>query len=65
LNEQTWNDYYNYLNENLTQYKRRSFKEFDYLTVEPSTTAIIIVYLLAALISVGVNFWVINNEFYE
>lgn len=65
LNEQTWNEYYNYLNDNLKRFKRRSFKEFDYLSVEPSTAAIIIVFVLAALISVGVNLWVISNEFYD
>ena len=65
LTEQTWDDYYNYLNNNLNRYQRRSFKEFDYLTVEPSTTAIIIVFILAAIISVCVNLWVISNEFYE
>lgn len=65
LNEQTWNQYYDYLNNNLNQFQRRSFKEFDYLTVEPSTGALVFIYILALLISVGVNFWVINNEFHN
>ena len=65
LTEQTLNDYYNFLNKNLNKFQRRSFKEFDYLTVEPSTKAIIIVYVLTILVSVGVNLWVTNNEFDE
>jgi hypothetical protein len=64
LNEQTLNDYYNYLNQNLNKFQRRSFKEFDYLTVEPKTGAVILIYVLALLISVGVNLWVITNEFW-
>jgi len=65
LNEVTWNDYYNYLNQNLNRFKRRTFKEFDYLDVEPSTTAIIIVYILALIVSVGVNIWVITNSIHN
>lgn len=65
LNEKTFDDYYNYLNANLNQFQRRSFKEFDYLSVEPSTGAVIFIYIFALLIAVGVNFWVINNEIYD
>jgi len=62
LTEKTWNDYYNYLNANLNKFERRSFEEFSYLTVEPSTGAVIFIYIFALLIAVGVNFWVVNNE---
>jgi hypothetical protein len=62
LTEKTWDDFYNYLNQNLNRFQRRSFKEFDYLRVEPSTGAVIFIYIFALLISVGVNFIVINNE---
>lgn len=62
LTEETWNNYYNYLNQNLNQFKRRQFKEFNYLTVEPSTGAVIFIYVLVLLISLGVNIWVITNE---
>jgi hypothetical protein len=65
LNDQTLNDYYKYLNANLDKFKRRSFKEFDYLSVEPSTGAVIFIYMLALIIAIGVNFWVINNEIYN
>lgn len=62
LTEQTWNEYYNYLNNNLQQFKRREFAEFSYLSVEPSKGAIIFVYLLTLFISIGVNIWVIKND---
>jgi hypothetical protein len=62
LNEKTWDDYYNYLNQNLSRFQRRSFEEFDYLSVEPSTGAVIFIYIFALLVAVGVNFWVISND---
>jgi len=65
LTEQTWRYYYEFLNKNLNKFERRSFEEFSYLTVEPSTGAVIFIYILALLIAVGVNFWVISNEIYE
>lgn len=65
LTEETWNELYVYLNENLHRFKRRSFKEFDYLTVEPSKGAVIFIYIFALLISIGTNIWVINNDIYD
>ncbi len=65
LTEETWNDFYNYLNQNLHKFKRRSFEEFSYLTVEPSTGAVIFVYILAFVISIIVGIWVTNNEIYQ
>ena len=62
LNEKTWDDYYIYLNQNLSKFQRRSFDEFDYLSVEPSTGSIIFIYIFALVIAVGVNFWVISND---
>jgi hypothetical protein len=62
LTEKTWDELYNYLNNNLDKFKRRPFKEFSYLTVEPSTGSLIFIYILAFVISLGVNLWVINNE---
>jgi hypothetical protein len=64
LTEQTWDDLYTYLNQNLNKFQRRSFKEFDYLTVEPSTGAVIFIYLLALIISIAMNFWVTTNDIY-
>lgn len=63
LTEKTWDDFYKYLNANLHKFKRREFKEFSYLTVEPSVGAVIFIYVFALLISVGINLWIINNEY--
>lgn len=63
LTEETLNNYYEFLNNNLNKFKRRTFKEFDYLTVEPSNTAVIWIYILAFIISIAVNIWVISNDF--
>lgn len=62
LNEQTWNDYYKYLNDNLHKFKRREFKEFDYISVEPSTGWVIFIYILSLVVSVGMGFFVIKND---
>lgn len=63
LTEKTWDELYCYLNDNLHMFQRRDFEEFDYLTVNPSNGAIIFIFVFALLISVGINIWVINNEF--
>lgn len=64
LTENTWNDLYNYLNSNLNKFQRRKFEEFNYLTVQPSTGAIIFIFILAIAISIASNFWIISNEFW-
>lgn len=65
LTNETWNELYTYLNKNLSKYRRRSFDEFSYLTVEPSTGAIIFIFILAVALSIGLNLWIINNEVRE
>ncbi len=45
------------------QFVRRDFKEFNYLTVEPPMWAIVLTYLLTALINIGISWWIINNEY--
>ena len=65
LTDQTWETYYNYLNENLHRSERRSFEEFSYITVDPKTWHIILIYVLALLVSLGINFWASNNEIHD
>jgi len=62
LNAQTWNDLYGNLNSDLKQYKRRDFKEFSYLTVNPSRTAVIIIWILAFIVSILTGFFVTHNN---
>jgi hypothetical protein len=65
LNEEGWNQYYEYLDEILPNYVRREFAEFDYIKVTPPTWAVILIIVLAIIVSVGINIWVINNEYYD
>lgn len=44
-------------------FTRRDFKEFDYITIEPSTGAVVFVYIASLLICVGIGYWSVQNEF--
>ena len=63
LNEKGWSDLYGYLNTNMHKFKRRDFKEFDYLTRESSAGEIWTLYILGILAAIGANFWASRNEF--
>lgn len=63
LNEKTWNDLYLYLDNNLAKFKRRDFKEFDYLKRRNKWWEIMIVYIFGVGASIGMNFFVSMNEF--
>ena len=65
LNERTWKEYYKYFDANLHKFERRHFEEFSYLKVEPKTWQIVLIYILALLCSVGINFWATLNEIYD
>ena len=54
---------YEYLNLNLKEYKRRDFKEFDYLKRETKWWEILIAYIFGIAAAVGVNYWAATNEF--
>jgi len=45
-----------------SKFKRRDFKEFNYLTVEPPLWAVILTYLLTITINVLLSRWIILNE---
>jgi len=65
LNAQTWNTLYVELNKNLKTFKRRSFKEFDYLSIELKPWAYWLIIILALGISIGTNIWAIMNDIYD
>lgn len=65
LTEDTWESYYKFLNANLSDFQKRSFEEFNYLSVELKTWQIILIYIIALILSIGINLWAINNEFEE
>jgi len=47
------------------QFIRKNFEEFNYLNVEPTETALIIVYILSLLITIGTVIFIIKNDIYE
>ena len=65
LTEETWNDLYQWMNDHLQDFERRTFDEFEYVKIIPSKKAKIIIYILALVIAIGVNIWVTSNEIYE
>jgi len=48
-----------------SEFVRRSFKEFDYLTVDPPMWSVILTYILTLAINIGLSVWIIRNEFEE
>lgn len=45
-----------------SRFIRKKFKDFDYLTIEPSTTAILVVYFITIAICIGLGIFVVGNE---
>lgn len=44
------------------EFKRRDFKEFDYLKAEPSTASIVGAYIFIIILTAAVSFWMITND---
>jgi len=65
LTDRTWEEYYKYLDANLHKFQRRNFEEFSYLKVEPKTWQIVLIYILALLVSGGINVWASMNEIHD
>lgn len=42
---------------------RKSFKDFNYLTIEPTMTQVTWIYVLTLIINIGICVWVVMNEF--
>ena len=45
------------------EWRRKHFKEFNYVTVDPPTWAVIVTYLVSFLLTCGIGFWSVTNEF--
>jgi hypothetical protein len=55
--------YVEWLGTNIEErFKRKSFTDFDYLSVDPPMGAIIFVYLLTIAICIGIGVWAVRNE---
>ena len=64
LIDSTYKDIIDYSNNVIiTDFERRHFKEFSYLTVEPSNVAIIWTFIISFIITCGLSYFVIINEF--
>lgn len=56
--------YVDWLGSNIeSRFKRKSFKDFDYLSVEPPAGAVAFVYLLTIALCVGIGWWAVRNEY--
>lgn len=46
-------------------YKRKSFSDFDYINVQPSTMCILVTFLLTTLINAGVGYFVVKQDVFN
>lgn len=47
------------------KFVRKQFAEFNYLTVEPSTSIVLWTFIITLLVNIAVSFWLVKNEFTE
>lgn len=45
-----------------SNFRRKKFKDFSYLTVDPPFWAVLTTYFITLLITIGLSIWVIKNE---
>jgi hypothetical protein len=51
------------LDERMPNFKRKDFKEFSYITIEPPTWAVIVTFIVTILLTIGLCYWAIVNEY--
>jgi hypothetical protein len=51
------------LNKRMPDFKRKDFKEFNYITVEPPTWAIWTTFIITILLTIGLCYWAIVNDY--
>ncbi len=57
-------DYVSFIDKEVKlNWKRKHFKEFDYLTIEPTMSQVVWILILSFLINVGLGVWIVMNEF--
>ena len=47
------------------QWERKHFRDFSYLTVEPPGWAVVMVYILTAVLNLGLGWWIVENRHKE
>jgi len=45
-----------------TKWQRKHFKDFNYLTVEPTTSAVIWTFVITLVVTVGIGLWAVLND---
>jgi hypothetical protein len=51
------------LNKRMPDFKRKDFKEFNYITVEPPTWAVWVTFIITILLTIGLCYWAIVNDY--
>jgi hypothetical protein len=51
------------INARMPEFERKDFKEFSYITVDPPTWAIIVTFIITFLLTVGLCYWAIVNQY--
>lgn len=53
---------YKAINKHMEEYERKDFKEFDYLTLDPPTWAIVVTFIVSIFLTLFVCYWAVVNE---
>lgn len=57
-------EYANWLDKNISKnWYRKSFEDFNYISIELTNTEYIIILILMLLYNIGISYWVINNDY--
>ena len=51
------------LNKRMPDFKRKDFKEFSYITVDPPTWAVWVTFIITILLTIGLCYWAIVNDY--
>jgi hypothetical protein len=51
------------LDKRMPDFKRKDFKEFNYITVEPPGWAVTVTFIVTLLLTIGLCYWAISNEY--
>ena len=52
-----------HLQNRMTGFRKKDFKEFSYVTVEPPTWAVIVTFIVSLLLTIGLSYWAIVNDY--
>lgn len=57
--------YGEFLIKNIKQWKRKEFKDFEYISVELSINQLLIIIIIIICYNIGISYWVITNDYKE